>query len=113
MTGGQHEPVAVGPRRRGRVVLEKPCIDRVCHRRHRHRQPRMAAVRGLDGLDREAADRVDRELVDRMRVEACSPIARDDGGHDSAPTSVGWRVPLELRAPSPPSATVAFAVTRW
>src|SRR3954453_23185297 len=43
----------------------------ISHRRERHRRAGMPAIRSLDCIHRERADRVDRGLVDTL----------DDGGH--------------------------------
>ena len=79
--GGEHEPVAVGPRRVGGVVLHDPRVEHVRGRREAERGARMARLRGLDGVDRQRADRVDAELVELGaggRVAAEGRGASDD-----------------------------------
>ena len=64
--GGEHESVAVGPRRVARVVLQVPLPEDVRHRRRAERKARMSGVRLLHGVDRERANRVHAELIDRL-----------------------------------------------
>jgi hypothetical protein len=64
VAGGQHEPVTVGPLRIARVVAHHVRVEQVRDRRHRHWHAGMAAIRLLDGVDRERPDRVDAEAVD-------------------------------------------------
>ncbi len=74
VAGREHEPVAVGPGRIGRVVLHHARVEQVCGRRKAERRPRVTRLRRLDGVDRERADRVDRELLDRrLRHRRGSP----------------------------------------
>ena len=63
VAGGEREPVAVGPLRVARVVAQEARPQHVGHRRRAERQPGMAAVGLLHGVDRQRADRVDRELI--------------------------------------------------
>ena len=66
---GQHETVAVGPLRVGRIVLHDPAEEHVGERGERHRRALVAAV-GLErGVHREAADERDGllGLVGRQR----------------------------------------------
>ena len=62
--GRQHEAVAVRPAGIGRVVPQEARPEHVGHRRGAHRQPGMARVGLLDGVDGEEADRVDRQRVE-------------------------------------------------
>ena len=57
VAGREHEPVAVGPVRRRRVVLHDPRPQHVGERRQRHRRAGVAGVRLLHRVHREAADR--------------------------------------------------------
>ena len=91
VTGAQHEAVAVGPLRvRGVRVQEAP-EDRVPQRRQRHRRARVAGVRLLHGVHRQAADRVDREsLYLRLRrghssILEAAPRATPPPGSSSRP----------------------------
>ena len=61
--GREHEAVAVEPVRVGRVVLHHPRVQQVRQRGEGHRRAGMAGLGLLDGVHRERADRVDRELV--------------------------------------------------
>ena len=67
MAGAEHEPVAVRPGGVGRGVAEVARPQRKRHRRHAHRRAGMARVCLLDAVDREGADRVDRQLVELVR----------------------------------------------
>ncbi len=58
-----HVAVPVRPDRVVRIEAQEPLPERVGHGRHRHRRPRMARVRRLDGVDRQRPDRVDRQDV--------------------------------------------------
>ena len=57
---GEHEPVAVGPDRILRIILQHPVPNRVDQRRQRHRRARMAGLGLLHGINGERADRIDR-----------------------------------------------------
>ena len=59
VTGGEHEAIAVRPMGIARVVSQMALPERVRHRRRAERQPGMARVRLLDGIDRECADAID------------------------------------------------------
>ena len=50
--------------------LHDPVPDRIDQRRQRHRRTRMSGIRLLDGIDRERADRVDRQLIEIV-VRSC------------------------------------------
>jgi hypothetical protein len=63
---GQHEAVAIGPDRVLRIEAQDLVPDRVDQRRQRHRRAGMTGLRLLDGLDRERADRIDRELIELL-----------------------------------------------
>ena len=63
----QHEAVAVGPDRVGRVEAQKLLPQGVDHRRHRHRRPGMAGIGLLHRVDAQGPDGVDAKLVDRPR----------------------------------------------
>ena len=58
MTVRQHEAVAIGPVRVGRVVLEVPSPQRNRDLRHPHRHPRMTRFRLLDRVGGKEADRI-------------------------------------------------------
>ncbi len=62
--GGEHETVAVGPRRLTGVVPEVPAEQRPCHRRGTHRHPRMPGSRVLHHVGGQEADRVDGQGID-------------------------------------------------
>ena len=81
VAGAQHEAVAVRPGRVRRGVAEVTRPQRVGHRRHAHRRARVPGVRLLDAVDREGADRVDRQLVELVRGDGhrCLRGARDAG----------------------------------
>ena len=61
---GQHEAVAIGPDWVLRIEAQDLVPNRVDQRRQRHRRAGMTGVRLLDGVDRQRADRIDRELVE-------------------------------------------------
>jgi hypothetical protein len=64
MAIGQHETVAIGPDRILRVEVHDPVPDRIDQRRQRHRRAGMSGLRLLHGIDRQRADRVDRQLIE-------------------------------------------------
>jgi hypothetical protein len=64
MAVGQHETVAVGPDRILGIEARDPVPDRVDQGRQRHWRARMPGLGLLDRVDREGADRVDRQLVE-------------------------------------------------
>ena len=59
----EHEAVAIGPAGVARVVAHDARVEQIGGGRHRHRHPRVTRVRGLDGVHRQRADGVDRELL--------------------------------------------------
>ena len=61
---GEHEAVAVGPRRVGRVVLHDPAVEHVGERGERHRRALVAALGAQRGVHGEAADQRDRLGLD-------------------------------------------------
>ena len=63
--GRQHEAVAVGPRRIGGIVLQNAVPEHVRHQAGAHRRARVPRVRLLHRVDRQRADRVDAEFVER------------------------------------------------
>ena len=70
----QDEPVAVRPDRVFRVEVHHPVPERVDERREGHRRSGMAGLRLLDRVDRQGADRVDRQLLEvRGAHVACLP----------------------------------------
>ena len=93
--GREHEPVPVGPDRQLRVEAQVVLPQRVGHRRQRHRGARVPGVRRLHRVHRQRADRVDRQLVDRLvgrRWSRCSVprsclSALPSGGSDDAVTA--------------------------
>ncbi len=58
VAGRQHEAIAVRPFGVGRVVTQVPRPQHLGHRRHAHRQPRVARVRFLHRVHCQAADHV-------------------------------------------------------
>ena len=64
MAVGEHEAVAVGPGRFGRVVAECACQSAYATRRQAHGGPGVAGIRLLHRVHGQRADRVDRELLD-------------------------------------------------
>ena len=64
----EDEAVAVGPVRVRRVVPHRARVEHVGERGEAHRRPGVTRVRLLHGVDRERADRVDAQLVERLRV---------------------------------------------
>ncbi len=59
MPVGEHEAVAIGPVRVGRVVLHDPAVQHVGERSERHRRALMAAVGRQRGVHREPAHQID------------------------------------------------------
>ena len=106
VAGREHEAVAVGPVRRGRVVLHHPCEQHVGGGRHGQREPGMAGVGPLHGIHAEPADRGDRRGGELLPGD----LDAVDGAHEFAVSGAGRR---SAREPSPPRATAARAVTRW
>jgi hypothetical protein len=66
VAGRQHEPVAVGPAGRLRVVPHRLGVEHVGDRRKRHGGTGMPGVRLLHGVHRETPNRVDREGLDTI-----------------------------------------------
>ena len=64
VAAGQHEAVAVGPVRPGRVVAEEARPEHVGHIGHAHGQAGVSGVGLLDGVDGQAAQGVHTELID-------------------------------------------------
>ncbi len=60
----EHEAIAIGPVRFGRVVLHDARPQHVRERRQRHRRARVPGVGLLYRVHREATDHVDRALVE-------------------------------------------------
>ena len=58
MAGGQHETVAVRPRRIGGIEFEKARKQHGSDVGHAHRHARMTRLRLLDCIDRQKADRI-------------------------------------------------------
>jgi len=69
VSGREHEPIAVGPIRVARVEFERAIPERVRHRRGAHGQSGVAGIRLLDHVDREEAQRIDAQLIERRRRE--------------------------------------------
>jgi hypothetical protein len=63
--GREHEAIATRPVRIGRIETHEPRPQDVAHVGHAERQTRVSRVRLIDGVHREEADRVDRELIER------------------------------------------------
>ena len=64
VTGGKHEPVAVGPGGIGRVELQEAAIEHGGDVGHAHRQAGMARIRLLDRVERQEANGI-RQFVMR------------------------------------------------
>ncbi len=94
---GEHEPIPVGPDRQLGVEAKVVLPERVGHRRQRHRGARVPGVRRLHRVHRQGADRVDRELVDRLVGGRC-PSARCRG-HLRTPVGES-DVPFRKRQPA-------------
>ena len=83
----QHEAVAVGPVRIGRVVAQVPAPQRDGDLGHAHRRARVPGVRLLHGVHRERADRVGHQVGvagrrRRLRRAAGVRVVRgNDRGH--------------------------------
>src|SRR5579885_2088178 len=65
MPGGQHEAIAIRPDGIFRIEPQKPLPQAIYDRRHRHRSARMARVGLLNSHDRESAESVDAEVINR------------------------------------------------
>jgi len=65
MPVGEHEAVAIGPDRILGIEAQEVLPQREDDGRHGHRRARMPRLGRFDGIDRERADRVDCELVER------------------------------------------------
>ena len=61
VAGRKHEAISIEPERIARVVLEEILENDVPHRRGAEWQTGMTGIRLLNGVDREGANRVDRE----------------------------------------------------
>ena len=61
---GEHEAVAIRPKRVLRVVLQLSVPERVSHRRSTERQAGMAAVGLLDHVDGQEAEGIDAKLIE-------------------------------------------------
>ena len=112
VAGRQHEAVAVGPQRIGRVVAQKLLPQRIGDRRDPHRRAGMAGLRLLHGVDGQRADGVDAQPVDVLMRIGRGTGARMGGcslsGHDLALTGQGiQKSPGEgtIEAPKPFHAT--------
>ena len=55
----EHEAIAVGPVRVGRVVLHDPAVQHMGEGSERHRRPLMAAVGRQRGVHREPTHEID------------------------------------------------------
>ena len=105
VAGAEHEAVAIGPVRIGRVVVHVAREEQVRRGRHRHRHARVSGVRLLDGVHGERADGVDAEAVDvcghRSLVSRGPWLNRPiSPGTRSSPTGTGcaWRESTKARA---------------
>ena len=85
----EHEPIAVRPDRVVGIEPQEALPERVDDGRHGHRGPGVARVRLLDGVHREGADRVDRELVvvHAILPSATSPADRTPARRRYSPRS--------------------------
>ena len=83
VAGREHEPVAVGPVRVGRVVAQVVLPDLEAERGQRHRRARVSGVGLVDRVDRKGPDRVDAQLV---RALGCEGV-----GHARDPNGIGTR----------------------
>ncbi len=59
----QNESISIKPRWVLGVMLKMLCPERVSHRRATHWHSRVATVRFLNTIDREAANRIDAESL--------------------------------------------------
>jgi len=87
VAGGEHEPVAVRPRRVGRVVAQMAGEEGVGHRRRAHRHAGVAGVGLLDAVDGQEADGLDTPLLERRVAHDCAhggPFTRASGPTASA-----------------------------
>jgi hypothetical protein len=64
MAGRKHEPVAIEPGRILGVITQEAGPQRVADRSQAHGRAGVAGLRLLDRIDRQGADRVDRQLSD-------------------------------------------------
>ncbi len=80
---GEHEAVAVGPGRVGRVVAERPAPEGGGHLGHAHRGAGVAGVGRLHGVHGQGAERV-RHGIGEAVGRADHPVG-GGGGHQTAP----------------------------
>ena len=71
VAGRQHEAVAVGPGRIGRIEFQEAGEQHGGDVGRAHRQSRMAGLRLLDGIHRQRADGVRHAVVFRARGRSC------------------------------------------
>ena len=85
MAGRQHEAVAVGPDRVGRVEPQDVLPEVIGHGRHGHRRAGVPRIGGLNRVHREGANRVDAGGVQRMPLRLDPRIRVDRGCHRCVP----------------------------
>ncbi len=79
VSGGEDEPIAVGPARVGRIVLQVPRPQHVAQGGQGHGRAGVPGVGGLHAVDGQRADRVDGQLVRVARhVTVGFPTVRVD-----------------------------------
>src|SRR5581483_12188912 len=69
VTRRKNKPIAVGPARLAGIVSEKTRPKHVGHGRRSHREPGMAGISLLDGVDRQESDGVDAEFIERAWIQ--------------------------------------------
>ena len=74
VTVGQHEPIAVRPDRVRRIETHHAVPDRIDERRQRHRCAGVPGLGALDRIDRERANRVDRQLIELGVCHCLVPV---------------------------------------
>ena len=62
MAAGKYKAIAVGPGRLSRVVTHNLVVEQVCDGGQSHGRARMSTFGGLNGIHREGADCINREL---------------------------------------------------
>ena len=77
MAGRQDEPVAVGPVRIRRVILQMACEQRGRGVGHAHRHAGMAAVGGFDRIHRQGANGVGESALGRHEISHGSAAFED------------------------------------
>ena len=87
---GQHEPVAVGPNRIRRIVLQVFLPKLVYNRRQSHRCARMSGVRLLHSINGKRSNGVDAQLIDVLLGRNRTLLAHDG-------SCAGRRAPADIQ----------------